>query len=127
MEYVAFYVWLLSLSIMFFKIHLCFNMYHYLVPFYGWVYIPLYRYYTDSHSVYPLISWKMFGLFPLLSFVFFRASLKAYGGSQASSRIRATAASLHHSHSSADPSSICDPYHSSRQCPILNPLSKARD
>ena len=26
-----------------------------------------------------------------------------------------------------DPSRVCDLYHSSRQCRILNPLSKARD
>ena len=34
-----------------------------------------------------------------LSFVFFRAALMAYGGSQARGLIRATAAGLHHSHS----------------------------
>ena len=34
-------------------------------------------------------------------FVFFRAALVAYGGSQARGSIRAVAASLHHSHSNA--------------------------
>ena len=36
-----------------------------------------------------------------LSFVFFRAALMAYGGSQARGLIRATAAGLHHSHRNA--------------------------
>ena len=43
----------------------------------------------------------------------------AYGGSKARGQIRATAAGLHHS--------TCDLHHSSWQCQILNPLSKARD
>ena len=34
-------------------------------------------------------------------FLLFRASLTAFGGSQAGGQIRATAASLHHSHSKA--------------------------
>ena len=45
-------------------------------------------------------------------FVFFRAALVAYGGSQASGQIGAGAAGLHHS---------------SWQCQILNPLGKVRD
>ena len=45
-------------------------------------------------------------------YLLFRVALMAYGGSQARSRIGATAASLHHS---------------SRQCWILNPLREARD
>ena len=49
----------------------------------------------------------------------------AYGGSQARGRMGAVAASLHHSHSNVGSES--DLYHSSRQCQILNPLSKARD
>ena len=58
----------------------------------------------------------------------FRATPVAYGGSQARGRIRATAASLHHSHSNAGSEShICDPHHSSWQCHILKPLSEARD
>jgi len=51
----------------------------------------------------------------------------AYGGSQAKGRIGATAASLCHSHSNADPSQIFDLHHSSRQCQILNLPSEARD
>ena len=67
----------------------------------------------------------------------------AYGSSQARGRIRATGASLRHSHGNAgselrlqptpqltempDPSHICNQHHSSRQCRILNPLSEARD
>ena len=75
--------------------------------------------------------------------LFFRAALAAYGSSQARGRIRATAAGLYHSHSNAgsephlrptpqptaalDPSLVCSLNHSSQQCPILNPLSEARD
>ena len=49
----------------------------------------------------------------------------AQGGSQARGRIRAVAAGLCESHSNAG--SVCNLHHSSRQCRILNPLSKARD
>ena len=35
--------------------------------------------------------------------------------------------SLHQSHSNAGSSHFCKLHHSSQQCPILNPLSKARD
>ena len=51
----------------------------------------------------------------------------AYRSSQARDRIRAVAASLHHSHSTPDLSHVCDLHHSSWQHQILNPLSKARD
>ena len=44
--------------------------------------------------------------------IYFRATPVAYGVSQARGRIRAAATGLHHS---------------SLQCQILNPLSKARD
>jgi len=57
-----------------------------------------------------LYSYLFFFLFSF--FCLFRAALMAYGGSQARGRIRATAASLHHS---------------SRQHQILNPLSEVRD
>ena len=57
----------------------------------------------------------------LFFFVFclFRAAPMIYGGSQARGLIRARAM--------RDPSHFCDLHHSSRQCWILNPLSKARD
>ena len=51
----------------------------------------------------------------------------AYAGSQAKGQIGVVAAGLHHSHSTLDPSHICDLHHSSQQCWILNLLSKARD
>ena len=62
-------------------------------------------------------------------FCLFRATPAAYGSSQARGRIRAIAASLHHSHSNSrsKPSQVCDPHHSLQQCQILNPLSRARD
>ena len=51
----------------------------------------------------------------------------AYGASQARGGIGTAAAGLHHSHSKANPSHICDLHHSSQQYQILNPLSEARD
>ena len=55
------------------------------------------------------------------------ATLEAYGGTWARGRIRAVAASLHHSHSNTGSNHIYDLHHSSRQCWILNQLSEARD
>ena len=66
----------------------------------------------------------------ILSFSFFslfRATSAVYGSSHARGQVAATAASLCQSHSNAGPSYICNIYHSSRQCRILNPLRKARD
>ena len=60
------------------------------------------------------------------SFCLFRATPKAYGGSQARGPTGAAAAGLHHSHSSTT-CCTCDLHHSSRQCQVLNPLSEARD
>ena len=54
-----------------------------------------------------IYTWKFF-----FSFFLFRVALVAYGSSQARGQIGATAAKLHHS---------------SRQCWIPDPLSKARD
>ena len=42
-------------------------------------------------------------------------------------QIGAAAAGLHHSHSSTDPSCVCDIHCSSWQRPILNPVREARD
>ena len=63
----------------------------------------------------------------ILFYLLFKAALLAYGSSQARGQIGAIAASLHHSHSNAwsKPCPRCR--HSSRQCRISNPLSKARD
>ena len=67
-------------------------------------------------------------IYLFIYFLLFRAKPPmAYGGSQARGRIRATAASLRHSHSKKDPSHVCDLHHSSRQCQIFKPLSKPRD
>ena len=52
-------------------------------------------------------------------FAFSRAAPAAYGDPQAMGLIGATA--------TRDLSCICNLHHSSRQCRILNPLSKARD
>ena len=60
-------------------------------------------------------------------FCLFRASPVAHGGSQARGLIRAVAASLPRATATPDLSCVCDLHHSSWQCWILNPLSKARD
>ena len=66
--------------------------------------------------------------FVLLSFFFsFRATPKAYGGSQARGQIGSVAAGLHTATATWDLSCICNVHHSSGQCWILNPLSEARD
>ena len=52
----------------------------------------------------------------------------AYGGSQARGQIGATAAPAYTTATAAqDLSCVCHLYHSSWQCRILNPLSRARD
>ena len=60
-------------------------------------------------------------------FWLFRATLLAYGSSQAKVRIRAVASSLHNSHRNLDLSHICHLLHSSWQLWILNPLSESKD
>ena len=70
-------------------------------------------------EVVTLIFFFFFGLF--------RATLVAYGSSQARGEIGAAAARLHHSHSNADPSSVCDLHPSSHQRWILNPRGEAKD
>ena len=72
----------------------------------------------------------LFSFFFFFFFCLFRATLAAYGGSQARGLIGG--AGLHHSHSNADtatpdPSCICDLHCSSWQQWILNPLNEARD
>ena len=66
----------------------------------------------------PLISEIFFFFF---FFLLFRAAPVAYGGSQASGPIRATATAT------PDLSHVYDLHHSSQQHQMLNPLSKARD
>ena len=60
-------------------------------------------------------------------FFLFRAAPMACEGFQGRGQIRAAAASLCHSNSSVGSEHVYDLNHSSRQCWILNPLSKARD
>ena len=57
----------------------------------------------------------------VLFFLIFEAESVTYGSSQARGRIEAAATATR------DPSYICDPRHSSRQCWSLNPLREARD
>ena len=61
------------------------------------------------------------------SFLLFRAT-GCLLGSRARGQIGATTASLHNSHTTQDPSHVCNLHHSSWQCWILNPLViEARD
>ena len=60
-------------------------------------------------------------------FLLFRAVPAAYGGSYTRGGIRATAASLHHSHGNARSEPCLRPTPQPQQCWILNPLSQARD
>ena len=85
----------------------------------------------DLGSVYQLSPLQSYTFSPFLLifclFLLFRATPTVYRISQARSQLRATTSSLHHSHSNADLSSICDLYHNSQKRWILNPLSEARD
>ena len=58
-----------------------------------------------------------FFCFWLFCFLLFKAAPAAYGNSQARGQIGAVAASLCHSHTTPDPSSVCDLHHSSRAAP----------
>ena len=76
-----------------------------------------------------LLLWFFFLSFFFFFFFFFglcKATPTAFGSAQARDRIRAEAASLHHSHSSTGSKPHLQPTHSSQQCQIHNPLVKAR-
>ena len=66
-------------------------------------------------------------LFVCFVFLLFRAALAACENSLARGWSRAVAAGLQHTTTIQDLSHVCDLHHSSQQCRILNPLSKARD
>ena len=68
-----------------------------------------------------------FHFYFFLSFLSFWAAPAAYGGSQARGLIVTEAASLCQGHSKAGSEPHLPLHHSSRQCRILNALSKARD
>ena len=58
---------------------------------------------------------------------YFRATPMAYGSSQARVPVGAVAATLCIATATTDLNLVCDLHHSSWQCQILNPLSKARE
>jgi len=60
-------------------------------------------------------------------FFLFRAAPAVCGGSQTRSRIKAAAASPHHSHSNEGLSRVCNLYLRSWQRWILNSVKEARD
>ena len=70
---------------------------------------------------------RMYGREKWLIDYLFRATPMAHGGSQASGRIGTVVTGLHHSHSIMESEPHLRLHHSSWQCQILNPLSKARD
>ena len=70
------------------------------------------------------VSWPLSLFF---FFLIFRATPTAYGSSQVGGRIRATATSLHHSHSNTGFKPIRWPTSQLTATPDLNPLSEARD
>ena len=91
-----------------------------------------FRYIKTFHVVIVKYDPEATMVFLTLTFIYmfviyclFKASPVAYGSSQARGRIRDVAAGLHHSHSNVG--SKLHLHHSSRQCQILNPLSKAGD
>ena len=76
------------------------------------------------YKSFRLCAFIFFSFFLSLFFFFLvGGTLVEYGGSLARSLIQPAAASLHHSHGKMG----SDLHHSSCQCWILNPLSKARD
>ena len=60
-------------------------------------------------------------------FAFSRATPAAYGGCQARGLIGTVVLAYARARAMWDLSRICDLHHSSRQCQIVNPLSKGRD
>ena len=78
----------------------------------------------------PLLWLCVFHLFFFSTFLLFRATPAAHGGSQARGVIRATELQLP-AYTTAtavpDPSRVCDLHQSSQQHQIVNPLSGARD
>ena len=67
-----------------------------------------------------------FFFFFFFFFAFFRTAPAAYGSSQARGRIRAAAATYATATAMQNPSLMCNLHHSSPQCQIPDPLSKAR-
>ena len=86
--------------------------------------------YTHQLRLCPgdLERFQNFSLF-FIYFSFFRVVPVAYGSSQARDQIGAAAEAYATATATPDPdpSCVCDLHRSSRQCRIINPLSRARD
>ena len=81
--------------------------------------------YSDlSHS---LTNFHIHFLAYFFFFLLFRAAPMAYVGSHLGVQLELQLPAYTTAAATSDPSHICDLYHNSRQCWILNPLSKARD
>ena len=78
-------------------------------------------------NAHPTFMWCIEKYF-LFSFLLFRATLKAYGSSQARGvKLALELPAYTTAMARQDPSHICGLHHSSQQCGILNPLNGASD
>ena len=102
--------------------------FHLFITFYLLEYI-IFMYYLKGVKLHNIVLILLLINDILLFFIFlsFRAAPMAYGGSQARGRTRAVATVYTTATATLDRTHICNLHHSSRQCQILNPLSKARD
>ena len=88
---------------------------------------------TSTPHVFFLLFFSFFFSFLFIFYLFiylfllFRAAPVAYGSSQARARIGAIVASLRHGRCNEGSKLCLQPHHSSLQCCILNPLSRAMD
>ena len=95
---------------------------------YMYIYIQVYvNIYTHKHIYTHTYKHTHTCVSMYVFFLWFRAALTAYGGSQARGLIRAIAAAYATATAMQYPSQVCNQHHSSWQCCILNPLSEARD
>ena len=81
--------------------------------------------FASNFAIFKPFSSSSLSLFCFL--VAFRAAPTAYGNSQIRGQIRTIVLVYTTASATQDLSCICDLYHSSRQCWILNPLSEARE
>ena len=84
-----------------------------------------------SHDGQPLLGQRqesgLTGTISLLFFCLFRAAPTAYGGSQLRVKLEPQLPAYTTATATPEWSLVCDLHHSSRQCRIFNPLSKAMD
>ena len=91
------------------------------------LYAGLYAYSILFYIYLKLLLLLLLLLFIYLFFLLFRAVPVAYGTSQARGQIGAQPPAYTATSAMQDPSHVCNPYHSSWQRHILNPLNETRD